>query len=56
MPMPRMQVTNTRGLDIHEVARLAAHVEKPYARQTLTAGVMTLQGIPAQTVAQALGC
>lgn len=53
MPMP---ITNTRGLGIHEIAELAAHAAKPYARQTLTAVVMTLQGIPAETIAQRLGC
>ncbi len=56
MPMPRMKVTNTHGLGIDEIAKLAAHAEKPYTRQTLTAVVMTLQGIPAETIAQTLGC
>ena len=55
MPMPRMKVTNTHGLGIDEIAKLAAHAEKPYTRQTLTAVVMTLQGIPAETIAQTLG-
>ena len=54
MPMPRMKVTNTHGLGIDEIAKLAAHAEKPYTRQTLTAVVMTLQGIPAETIAQNL--
>jgi len=31
MPMPRMRVTNTHGLEIDEIAKLAAHVEKPEA-------------------------
>jgi hypothetical protein len=56
MPMPRMRVTNTHGLEIDEIAKLAAHAEKPYTRQALTAVVMTLQGIPAETIAQTLGC
>lgn len=56
MPMPRMRVRNTHGLEIDEIAKLAAHAEKPYTRQTLTAVVMTLQGIPAETIAQTLGC
>lgn len=43
MPMPRMRVRNTHGLEIDEIAKLAAHAEKPYTRQTLTAVVMTLQ-------------
>lgn len=30
MPMPRMRVTNMRGLEIDEIARFAAHSEKPY--------------------------
>lgn len=56
MPMPGMRVTNTRGLQIDEIAKPAARAEKPYARQTLTAVVMTLQGILAETIAQTLGC
>lgn len=46
MPIPRIRVTNTPGLKIDGIGRLAAHAEKPYTRQTLTAVVMTLQGIP----------
>jgi hypothetical protein len=53
MPMP---ITNTRGLGIHEIAELAAHAAKPYARQTLTAVIMTLQRVPAETIAQTLEC
>lgn len=56
MPMPRMRVTNTHGFEINGLARLAAHTRKPYTRQTLTAVVMTLQGIPAETIAEILGC
>lgn len=56
MPMPRTRVTNTHGLEIDEIAKLAAHAEKPYTRQTLTAVVMTLQGISAETMGQTLGC
>ena len=56
MAMPRMKVTNMHGFGIDEIAKLAAHTEKPYTRQTLTAVVMTLQGIPAETIAKTLGC
>ncbi|HBK59711.1 MAG TPA: hypothetical protein DDZ84_02815 [Firmicutes bacterium] len=56
MPMPRMRATNTNGLEIDEIARLAAHAETSYTRQTLTSVVMTLQGIPAETIARTLGC
>lgn len=47
MPMPRMQVTNTYGLGIDEIAKLAAHAEKICARQTLTAVAITFQGVRA---------
>lgn len=56
MPMPRMRVTNTHGFDISELAKLASHAQKPYTRRALTAVVMTLQGIPAETIAETLGC
>jgi hypothetical protein len=36
MPMPRMQVANVHGFIINKIAKLEAHTEKPYARQTLT--------------------
>lgn len=41
--MSRMRVTNTHGLGIDEIAKLAARAEKPYARHTLTAVGMMLQ-------------
>lgn len=56
MPMPGMQVTNAHGHEIDEIAKLAALAEKPYARQTLTTVVVMFQGIPAETIAQTLGC
>ena len=56
MPMPRMKVMNTHGFEISELTRLAARTREPYARQTLTSVVMTLQGIPAETIAETLGC
>ncbi len=34
MPMPRMRVTNTHGLEIDKIAKLVAHAEKPYTRQS----------------------
>jgi len=51
MPRPRMQVTNRHGLGINKTARFAAHAEKPYARQTVTAVVMALQEISAESIA-----
>lgn len=56
MRIPRVRVTNTHWHKIDEIARLGAPAGKPCARQTLTAVVMTLRGIPAETIAQAFGC
>jgi transposase len=44
------------GFTAGEIAKLAARADKPYTRQALTAVVMTLQGIPAETTAETLGC
>lgn len=55
MPMPRTRLTNTHGLEADESAKPTVHAEKPHTRQALTAVVMTLQGIPAETIAQTLG-
>jgi hypothetical protein len=52
MPRSRMKVTNTHGLGIDEIAQFAVHIEKPYARQTLTAVFMSV----GETIAQTLGC
>ncbi len=41
MPIPRMQVANAQGFGTNEIAKLAAHAEKPNARQTPAAVVMT---------------
>ncbi len=40
---------NTHGLRIDEIAKYAAHAEKPNTHQTLNAVVMTLPGLPAET-------
>lgn len=56
MPMPSMRVTNAHEFEISELAKLAARASKPYTRRALTAVVMTLQGIPAETIAETLGC
>ncbi len=56
MPMSRMRVTNTHGLEIDEIAKLAARAEKPYTRQTLTAVVMTLQRYILDTYGRKYSC
>ncbi len=53
--MSRTRVTNTHGLKIDEMAKLAAHAEQSYTRQMLNAVVITLQRISAETIAQTLG-